>query len=246
MKLKIQEAARLSGVSPKTLRYYDQIGLLRPQKHSESGYRLYGEEELDRLRDILLLRELDFPLKEIAALLDIPGRDKQKAFRRQKELLERKRRRLDGVIALVDDLLKGEKNMDFEVFRGDDLEKAKAQYAEEVKRRWGNTPAYEESQRREKARSKKDEKTMLAEMNGLFDRFGALAGRDPGDPEVQALVGEWQDHISRWHYHCTTEILSGLGQMYGADERFAASLNAHGPGTAELMSKAIAIFCEKR
>lgn len=245
MKLKIQEAARLSGVSPKTLRHYDKIGLLRPGEVSESGYRLYGPKELARLREILLLRELGFPLKEIASLLDIPGRDRAEALRRQKELLEQKRRHLDGVIALVDDLLKGEDPMNFDAFRTDELERAKAQYAKEAKERWGGTEAYKENWHREKARGKEEEQAMLREMNCLLDRFGALAGQDPTGPEAQALVREWQDHISRWHYTCTKEILAGLGRMYAADPRFAKNLNAHGPGTAELMSQAIAVYCAK-
>lgn len=240
MKFKVHEAAQISGVSPKTLRYYDKIGLLRPEEISESGYRLYGRKELARLREILLLRELDFPLKEIAALLDVPGQDKQEALRRQKGLLEQKRRRLDDVIALVDDLLKGEDSMSFDALRTDGLEKARNQYAEEAKKRWGGTEEYHESLRRETARTEEDRQAMLAEMNALLDRFGALSGSDPAGPEAQALVKEWQAHISKWHYPCTGEILSGLGQMYAADPRFVENLDAHGPGTAELMSRAIA------
>lgn len=246
MKLKVSQAAKLSGVSTKTLRYYDKIGLLRPKDVSESGYRLYGQAELARLREILLLRELDFPLKEIAALLDAPGGDRRETLRRQRKLLEEKRRHIDGVIALVDDMLKGEDTMDFTAFCTDGLEAAREEYAQEAKARWGSTKAYQESQSREKARSQEEEQAMRQEMDTLLDRFGALSDRDPADPEVQFLVGEWQGHISRWHYDCTKEILSGLGQMYAADPRFAANLDAHGSGTAQLMSRAIAIFCKDR
>ncbi len=244
MKLKIQEAARLTGVSAKTLRYYDQIGLLRPSELSPAGYRLYGQAELSRLREILLLRELDFPLKDIAALLDIPERDKQAAFLRQKELLKRKRRRLDGVIALVDTLLKGETAMNFEPFCSKEYEQAKAQYAQEVKERWGSTEAYKESQRREQARTEQQNEAALREMNALLDRFGALADASPEDPRVQALVGEWQACISKWYYPCTNEILAGLGQMYLGDSRFRENIDSHGPGAARLMSNAIEIYCK--
>lgn len=246
MKLKIQEAAKLTGLSPKALRHYDKIGLLHPEELSDAGYRLYGPKELSRLREILLLRELDFSLKEIAQLLDVPDRNRQEALRRQRELLVEKRRHLDGVITLVDNLLKGEKYMDFEAFHTEELDAAREKYAREAKERWGETEAYRESRRREKSRSKEDEQAMLWEMDGLLDRFAAMADRNPADPEVQALVKEWKNHISRWHYDCSREILAGLGQMYTGDPRFAENLNAHGPGTAELMSKAIAVFCKEK
>lgn len=245
MKLTVSQAAKLTGVSPKTLRYYDKIGLLRPAEVSSGGYRLYGQAELAKLREILLLRELGFPLKEIAALTTVPGRDKTRALRRQKELLRQKRRHIDGVIALVDKLLKGEEVMNFQAFHTEELDRAKALYAQEAKERWGNTEAYRESQNRERARTKEEEEAMLREMDSLLDRFAALADQEPESPQVQSLVEEWRAHITRWHYDCTKAILSGLGQAYAADNRFAANLDAHGPGTAQIMSRGIQVYCQE-
>lgn len=245
MKLKVHEAARQTGVSAKTLRYYHKIGLLQPEEVSETGYRFYGQKELARLREILILRELGFPLKEIAVLLDVPEGDKVEAFRRQKELLEQKRRRLDDVIALVESMMKGEDPMNFEAFCKEDQEAARTAYAREVKERWGSTEAYKESQRREAGRTERERQAAQREMDSLLDRFAAMVKNDPAGPGAQALVKEWQACISKWYYDCTDEILAGLGQMYTADPRFAETIDSHGPGTAEFLSRAISLFCGK-
>ena len=243
MKLRIQEAAALAGVSAKTLRHYDRIGLLRPGEISQAGYRLYGQAELARLREILLLRELDFSLREIAGLLEVPERDRVSALRRQRELLEGKRRRLDGIIALVDGLIEGEDTMNFKPFHKEEWRAAREAYAKETGERWGHTEAYRESRRREDMRSDADRERAGEEMDALLRRFAALREQSPDCPEAQELVRAWQAHLTKWYYDCTPEILAGLGEMYANDPRFAETMDRHGSGTAAFMAKAIAACC---
>lgn len=243
MRLRIKEAAALSGVSAKTLRYYDRIGLLSPSETTEAGYRIYREAELERLREILLLRELDFPLREIAALLDAPGRDRRAALRRQKDLLEQKRLRLTGIIDLADRLCRGDETMDFTPFHADGLDAAKEAYALEAQRRWGHTGAYRESRRRDALRTEADREKAQAEMEALLRAFAALRGSDPAAPEARELVRAWQAHITKWYYTCTPEILSGLGEMYTADPRFAGNMDVFGDGSAAFMTEAIRAYC---
>ncbi len=244
MKITIHEAAALAGVTPKTLRYYDKLGLLHPAEVTASGYRLYGDAELRRLQEILLLRELEFPLREIAALLDVP--DRTQALRRQRALLEQKCQRLEGIIALVDHLLKGDEKMHLETFRNDALVQAREAYAQEAKSRWGETAAYQESQRRDAARTADERLAIQSEYEHLLNQFASHIGENPACPAVQALIADWQAHITHWYYPCTSEMLASLGEMYTGDARFTKNIDAGHPGTAALMSAAIRIYCARQ
>lgn len=244
MRLQVSEMAKLCGVSVRTLHYYDEIGLLHPETAAGSGYRWYGAAEVSQMQQILFFRELDFPLKEIAAILSDPHYDRQQALERQKELLTMKRDRLDNLLRLLDKELKGETTMSFQEFDTSDIEAHREKYAAEVKERWGGTAAYRESEARTAQYTKEDFDAQTQGMQAIFARFAALRREDPAASEVQALVGEWQQFITDHYYNCTKEILAGLGQMYTADERFRENLDQNGKGTAEFMSRAIAIYCE--
>ena len=241
----VKELATLAGVSVRTLHYYDQIGLLRPAGTTPSGYRLYGEREFSRLQQILFFRELDFPLEEIRAILDSPSFDKAQALDRQRELLSLERDRLDRLIALVDALRKGEKNMTFDAFDRSELDTARARYAEEARERWGNTPAYAESEQKARDRSDEDWARISRESDEILQGFASCRGKAPRDPAVAALVSAWQEHITRNYYACSKEILQSLGEMYVSDERFTKNLERYGEGVARLMSEAIAAYCEE-
>ena len=237
MRLSIGEAAGLLGVSVSTLRYYDQIGLVKASQVGENGYRYYDRPAIALLQQALFYRELGLSLKEVGPLLQAPEETRAAALRAHRELLLLKREQLDGLLRLVDDTLGGTAMTKPNVTQAD-IDAAKTAYAEEARARWGHTRAWKESQ----------EKTPVPEAmeqaEEIFAAFAALRGSDPAAPEVQALVKQWQDHITASHYTCTREILAGLGQMYVGDERFAAHLDSHGPGTARLMADAIAVYCK--
>ena len=238
MRLQIGEMAKLCGVSVRTLHYYDQIGLLRPETTADSGYRWYGAAEVAKMQQILFFRELDFSLKEIAALLCDPHYDRQEALRQHRTLLSMKRDRLNGLLDLLDRELKGEHTMSFQEFDKDHIDR----YAAEVKARWGGTAAYRES--KERGYTAQDFAAQGREMEAMFARFAELRHGEPSAPEAQALVEEWRQFITDHYYNCTKEILAGLGQMYTADERFRENLDRSGEGTAAFMARAIAIYCE--
>ena len=245
MRMSIGTAARLSGVSVRTLRYYDQIGLLHPSETAENGYRYYSDQDVARLQEILFFRELDFPLREIVRILSLPGYDRQDALRRQRSLLMLKRQRLDRLLALLDDNLKGDFNMQLDAFDRSDFDRARRQYAEEARSRWGSTQAWAESRRKEETRTAEEQTAMQEEMNDIFRAFAALRDQDPADDNVQQLVADWQNWITRWCYQCDREILAGLGEMYTADERFTQNIDRFGAGTAAFLSRAIAIYCDQ-
>lgn len=242
----IREFAKLTGVSVRTLHYYDEIGLLKPSSVDEqNGYRFYDERCLERMQEILFYRELDFPLKDIQAILSSPDYDKQTALKEQKHLLTLKKKRLERLITALDSAMKGE-NLTMNIFDNSEFEAQREQYAKEAKEKWGATDAYKESAEKTSGYSKEKWNEVNDGMNALMAEFSACRkdGFAPDSAEAQAIVKKWQDYISANFYSCTKEILAGLGEMYVADERFKANIDSHGDGTADFMREAIAAYCK--
>ena len=119
----VKEVSKITGVSIRTLRYYDEIGLLKPTELTEAGYRLYDNKALEKLQEILFFRELEIPLIDIKKMMDTPNYDKEQILMMQKRLLEQKRNRLNGLIELIEDVRKGMNTMSFEAFRDDEVQK---------------------------------------------------------------------------------------------------------------------------
>lgn len=243
MRYSVSQAARLAGVSVRTLRYYDEIGLLRPSEVTPAGYRSYDDEAMAVLQQIVFYRELDLPLEQIGRILSAPDNDRTEALRKHRTLLLMKRQRLDDMLRLVDETIGGIAMYDERPKPTQaDWEAVKEQYAQEAADRWGNTEAFLESREKHAGYSPEQEAAIGAEMEEIFSAFGTCG--DPAGPEGQTLVRRWQDHITKYHYHCTNGILACLGQMYANDPRFKEGLEKYGPGTAQRMSDAIAAYCE--
>ncbi|MEE0675130.1 MAG: MerR family transcriptional regulator [Ruminococcus sp.] len=233
MKMQIKEFAQLTGVSVRTLHYYDEIGLLKPSEvDAQPGYRFYDENAFERMQEILFYRELDFSLKTIAEILSSPDYDKQQALSRQRKLLLAKKERLEQLIATLDSV---EEGMGFMKTKNE-YEALKNQYAEEAKQRWGNTDAYKESESRNTDFSKS-----APLLDAIFEEFAELnrAGASPESEPAKIMAEKLQQCITDNFYTCTDEILKGLGQMYVADERFRKNIDRHGEGTAEFVSACI-------
>ena len=237
----VHEVGKLTGVSIRTLQYYDRIGLLHPAAYTDAGYRLYDEAALERLQQILLFRELEFSLKEIASILQSPDFDRERALDQQIRLLTLRREHLDNLIRFARELKQiGGKNMDFSAF---DTKKMEA-YAAEAKRQWGHTDAYREYAAKSKDRTKESEKALAAGMMQIFSDFGKIKETDPASAEAQALVQRLQAYITDNYYVCTPEILKGLGAMYAAGGAFTENIDkAGGEGTAAFAARAISVRC---
>lgn len=228
----VKEISMLTGVSVRTLHYYDEINLLKPTETTDAGYRLYDDTALERLHSILLFRELQFPLGEIKAILDSNGFDKEAALKEQIKLLEIQKNRLDKIIDSARKLLmKGNDNMNFSAFNKSEIDK----YADEAKRKWENTAAYKEFAEKH---SDSDDKT--EEFMQIFAEIGKIKHLEPDSQTVQSMIKKLQNFITENYYTCTDDILKGLGQMYIADERFKNNIDsAGGNGTAEFTAQAI-------
>ena len=244
MRLSVSEAAKRAGVSVRTLRYYDEIGLLKPSEITPAGYRYYDGTAMASLQQILFYRELDVPLEQIGRILNASEHDRTEALQRHRTLLLMKRRRLDDMLRLVDETIGGVTMYDERPRPNqEDWEAVKEQYAREAAERWGNTEAFLESRERHARYTPEEEAQISAEMEEIFRAFGACG--DPAGDEARALVKRWQAHITKYHYNCTDGILACLGQMYVNDPRFRKNLDKYGPGTAQKISGAIAAYCRK-
>ena len=240
MKMQIKEFAKLTGVSVRTLHYYDEIGLLKPAfVDAQNGYRFYDENSLLRMQEILFYRELDFSLKSILEILSSPDYDKQKALAEQRKLLELKKERIERIIDALDGATKGKVTMT--AFDNSDYETARKQYEVEAKQRWGETDAYKEHAEKTAKYTKDKWQAVNDGLMAVFAKFAECMknGNTADSDDAQVLVKELQNYITENYYTCTKEILAGLGQMYVADERFKANINKNGDGTAEFVSKAI-------
>lgn len=242
--MKINEVAKLTGITVRTLHYYDEIGLLSPSEITESGYRLYNDDSLETLQQILFFRELEFPLNDIKEMMTNSGYKKEEALCKHRELLLKKRTRIDNLINLLDRTMKGNNTMSFQEFDMTEIEKAKKEYAEEVKERWGHTEAYAESKRKTASYDETKWKFLNGEGAAILKEFGECRDFPPNSEKAQVLVKKWQSYITDNFYSCTKEILSGLGLMYIGDSRFTENIDKNGKGTAEFMASAIAIYCK--
>ena len=238
----VHEVSRLTGVSIRTLQYYDRIGLLHPEEYTDAGYRLYDDASLETLQQILLFRELEFPLKDIQRIIRSPFFDRQKALDQQITLLEMKKEQLDNLISLAREIKAsgGKTKMDFSAFDTKKMD----EYAAKAKETWGETPEYREYEQKAKGRSKAETMEISSQMMDIFAEFGTIRNGDPASPEAQALVRKLQDFISAHYYSCTDQILSGLGQMYTAGGEMTGNIDScGGEGTAVFASQAIRVFC---
>lgn len=243
MKMHIKEFADLTGVSVRTIHYYDEIGLLKPgYVDGNNGYRYYDESSLLRMQEILFYRELDFPLKTICRIISSPGYDRKLALAEQRKLLILKKQRLERIIESVDNAMKGE--IILSTFDNKEYE----QYREEVRERWGSTGAYGEYTEKTRDRTPEKQNDIINGLEQVFSDFVCcMNDGEPADSEkAQKNVKRLRDYISENFYTCTDTILSGLGKMYVSDERFKNNIDRHSPGTAEYVSRAIGIYCSTK
>lgn len=250
MSYKVKEIADLVGISVRTLHYYDEKGILNPSKMTEAGYRLYDEEDIKGLQQILFFKELDFSLKEIKEIMSDPEFDQYKAMETHHQLLIKKRQRLNNIIKNVEKSMKemrGETSMSkserFKVFDMSDIEATKDKYKEEVNQKYKGEKLTEYNQKT--AQYSKDQWKVIEEKgNDITYRFSRSMMKEPGAKEVQELVYEYHQYINDSFYTCTKEVLKGLGQMYVADERFTANYDKVKEGLAQFIKEAIDIYVD--
>ena len=237
----VNEVSKLTGVSIRALQYYDKIGLLKPAEHTESGYRLYDDTALERLQQILLFKELEFPLKDIKEIIDSPDFDRNKALAQQIELLTLKKEHLENLISLARVIkLYGGKYMNFAAFDTKKID----EYMKRAKEQWGNTPEYKEYE--EKKLTDEEKEGVVAGLIKIFEDFGKIKDKAPDSKEAHKMVERLQAYLDKNFYKCSCEMLLNLGKMYAGGGEFTENINSYGgDGTADFVYKAIKSFCKK-
>ena len=238
------QLAKLAGVTRRTLHYYDQIGLLRPQTVALNGYRRYGQADLLRLQHILFYRELDLSLEHIARLLDESGFDALAALQEHRLALLARMQHLQRLVDTVDDtilMMKGELPMDderlFDVFS----EEQQKEFEEEAYQRWGEQVRISN----QKWNSYTAKQKAAIGLEGEANHREILAHMSEGydSPAVQAAVAKWHQHL-RYFYEPTVETLEGLGHMYNQDPRFHETFHKVHPDYPAFLEQAITYYCQ--
>ncbi|MFD0362104.1 MerR family transcriptional regulator [Nocardia sp. GCM10030253] len=244
----IQDLAKATGTTSRTLRHYGQLGLLPPSRIGANGYRYYDQNSLVRLQRILLLRELGLGLPAIAEVL-AGQQDTAAALRTHLELLrqeqDRIRRQIESVTTTLHKTERGEQLMAAEVFDGFDHTK----YKDEVIERWGKD-AYESGDRWWRSMSDADKEAFQQTHLDIAADYGRTrdAGLAPDSAEVQAIVQRHYDWlgVATQGTRPGADYFTGLGEMYVADPRFRANYDVHGKGTAEFVRDAMKVYADTR
>ncbi|MFD4369566.1 MerR family transcriptional regulator [Rhodococcus sp. NPDC058521] len=243
--------AKLVGVSVRTLHHYDDIGLVTPSERTASGYRSYSGADVERLHQVLLYRELGFPLEEIATLLDDPSVDAMAHLRRQLELLDERIDRLHRMAAAVEKMMEARTmgnqltpEEQREIF-GDDW--PAEEYAAEAEQRWGDTDEWKQSQERTANFTKEDWQKVKENTDALMAKLaeGLASGAAPGSVEANALAEDHRASIAQF-YDCGYEMQVCLGEMYIQDERFKKTYDDVRPGLAQYVRDIIVTNAEQQ
>jgi len=251
MEYSVNKLSKMSGVSARTLRYYDELELLKPLKVASSGYRIYGQCEVDTLQQILVYRELGFPLEQIKALLSAEDFDREKAFEKHLDKLCNKRERLDKLINNISKsiaAMKGEVQManheKFEGFKQTLVSKNEEKYGVEIRKKYGDT-AVDESNAHFKgisAEQYQKAEQLLSEFEETL-KAAFVTGNPSGELAQKAcdLHRQW---LCVFYPGYSKQYHKGLADMYIADERFAANYEKLAVGCTKFLRDAIKIYCE--
>jgi DNA-binding transcriptional MerR regulator len=245
----VQKLGSLAGVSTRTLRYYDEIGILKPARINSSGYRIYGQAEVDLLQQILFYRELGVDLDSIKKIVTSPSFDGSKALREHREKLLEKKEQLDLLITNVNKtiaLAEGKRKMSnkekFEGFKKKMIDDNEKQYGKEIREKYGKEKVEKSNAKvMNMTEQQHEEVTALAEQlhSTLAEAFKT---GDPASEMAQKAAELHKQWLTFYWSEYSKEAHSGLAQMYVDDERFTAYYDKEQPGTAKFLRDAILIF----
>jgi DNA-binding transcriptional MerR regulator len=246
MSYTVKQLSKLAGVSVRTLHYYDEIGLVKPDSIRPNGYREYGDEAVLKLQQILFYRELDLNLEDIKALLNRPDFDAIAALEKHRISLQGQAKRLERLIQTVDDTMlhmKGLKVMSqkqlFEAFSDAEQEK----YAREAEQIY-DPAIVKESNRKFKSLSAAEKQRIFDDGNQIYGDMVAVISKGADSPEVQAIVERWRRHMDHFWTPNLVQLM-GLAEMYNSDPRFKTNFDKIDPRLAEFIREAVGIYVKR-
>lgn len=244
--MKVKEVADLAGISVRTLHHYDEIDLLKPSSTTETGYRIYSEQDLEKLQQILFFRELDFSLKRIKEIINSPSFNQAEALLVQRNMLRKKRAHIEEMLLMIDRTMqhmKGERQMsEQERFSGFDF--THNPYEKEARERWGDQ-TIEDTKIKINKMTEEGQKELGHEFDAIYKRLASLRHLAPDSEEAQTEIGVWYHYLNKIGTY-SLEAFKGLGQMYVSDERFTANIDEYGEGLATFLCEAMTVYADRR
>jgi DNA-binding transcriptional MerR regulator len=244
--LTIKQISQMAHVTPRTLRYYDQIGLLLPDEVGDNGYRYYSDASLLKLQQILFYRELDFPLEQIKEIMGRENYDLQEALEDHKDQLRKRIDRLHKLVSTVDQTLKylkGEEEMNkkelFDAFNDEEQEKMEKEATQMY-----DPETVKQSNRKWKNYTTAEKQKIGEEGNAVYQGFVDAMSKGPGSLEAQACVQRWRDHMN-YFWTPNPDQLIGLADLYNDDPRFKKNFDKVHPDLAQFVREAVTIYVNK-
>ncbi|MBE9917589.1 MerR family transcriptional regulator [Paenibacillus donghaensis] len=241
--LSVKDIVRITGVTTRTLQYYDKINLFKPTHFTENGYRLYDRSSIAKLQMILFLKEMDFSLKEIADILQLTKEEQRKFLKRHSQTLLLRKQRLEMMMTALNDYLSGKDLYNISIFDHSSTLSLPAQYENEAKWIYGETEEYQAFERKLQAFTPDERASFNAEfeknMENVFRKMDSCMHHSPYSDEVQQLVTEWKSNLEQI-LACDAEMLSCIARTYKGDQRFKNYINQFSSGDlAEFLYQAI-------
>ncbi len=243
----VKQLSKMAGITPRTIHYYDEIGLLKPTRVGENGYRYYGNDSILRLQQIMFYRELELPLENIKRIMERSDFDILSALESHKKELNKRMVQMERLIQTVDDTilhLKGKKEMSqkqlFEAFS----DEQQAEYEKEAMQMY-DPAIVKASTKKWKNYTPADKQRIQDEGNAVYQGFLDAMPKGPASPEAQTCVERWRSHMD-YFWTPNDEQLIGLANGYNTDPRFKANFDKMDPGLATFVREAVTVYVEGR
>lgn len=240
--MKVKEIADVVGISVRTLHHYDEIGLLIPTNTTAAGYRIYSDDNLETLQQILFFRELGFSLKNIKEIINSPSFDREEALIKQHKMLLKKRSQLDKMIHTIKKTIqheKGEIHMSNEE-RFDGFDFSHHPYEQEAREKWGDQ-AVDDANEKVKKMGTFDQENV----HKIYQNLAKVRTYAPDSKEAQEEIQKWYEFLNNIHNY-SLDAFKGLGQMYVQDERFTKNIDAFGEGLSQFMCEAMEFYADNQ
>lgn len=236
--LAVKDIVRITGITARSLHFYDKIGLFKPVQLTDKGYRLYDRSSLEKLQTILILKEMDFSLKEIADIVKLTREEQKQVLQEHRQTLLAKKQRLENIMTALDEYVSGSDVSTLRIFDHSSILPLKEQYANEAELIYGETEAYQAYDEAMANMSAEDKERTFSAFEEIFKRIVSCIGQEPSSAEVQQLIEEWRRILMQF-MPCDAELLACIAHNYKYDARFNSYFNQFNEGAADFLYSAI-------
>ncbi|WP_340025923.1 MerR family transcriptional regulator [Paenibacillus sp. FSL K6-1096] len=236
--LTVKEIVRITGMTTRSLHFYDKIGLFKPAQLTDKGYRLYDRSSLEKLQTILILKEMDFSLKEIADIVKLTREEQKQVLQEHRQTLSAKKQRLENIMTALDEYVLGSDVSTLHIFDHSSILPLKEQYANEAELIYGETEAFQAYDEAMANMSAEDKERTFSDFEEIFKRIVSCMGQEPSSAEVQQLIEEWKSILVQF-MPCDAELLACIAHNYTYDARFNSYFNQFHEGAADFLYSAI-------